>query len=51
MSDVRPSVQTCGEGCLPGQKVGRRWRFLKRAIDEWLGQRPDHLDRKAEDRG
>ena len=29
------------DGKLPGQKVGRRWRFLKDAIDEWLKQHPE----------
>ncbi len=24
------------EGKLPSQKVGRHWRFRKRAIDRWL---------------
>lgn len=24
------------EGKVPGQKVGRHWRFSKEAIDEWL---------------
>jgi excisionase family DNA binding protein len=24
------------EGRIPAQKVGRHWRFLKRAIDRWL---------------
>lgn len=24
------------EGKLPGQKVGRRWRFLREAVDRWL---------------
>jgi excisionase family DNA binding protein len=24
------------EGKLPGQKVGRHWRFHKKAIDVWL---------------
>lgn len=24
------------EGKIPGQKVGRHWRFSKVAIDEWL---------------
>jgi len=24
------------EGKIPSQKVGRHWRFLKGAIDEWL---------------
>ncbi len=28
------------EGRLPGQKVGKRWRFHKDAIDEWLKQHP-----------
>jgi excisionase family DNA binding protein len=25
------------EGKIPGQKVGRHWRFHKAAIDRWLG--------------
>lgn len=24
------------EGEIPGQKVGRRWRFLRKAVDRWL---------------
>ncbi len=28
------------DGKLPGQKVGKRWRFHKEAIDEWLKQHP-----------
>ena len=37
------------EGGLPGQKIGRRWRFHKGAIDDWLRQHPEHLEenRKA----
>ena len=27
-------------GRLPGQKVGKRWRFHKDAIDDWLKQHP-----------
>ena len=27
------------EGKLPGQKVGRHWRFHKVTIDRWLSQR------------
>lgn len=27
-------------GRLPGQKVGKRWRFHKDAIDGWLKQHP-----------
>lgn len=30
------------EGRLPGQKLGKRWRFHKDAIDEWLKQRPEN---------
>lgn len=26
------------EGKLPGQKVGRHWRFHRDVIDGWLGQ-------------
>lgn len=26
------------EGKLPGQKVGRHWRFHREAVDEWLGK-------------
>ncbi len=29
------------EGRLPGQKVGKRWRFHKEAINEWLKQHPE----------
>ena len=29
------------DGRLPGQKVGKRWRFHREAIDEWLKQHPD----------
>lgn len=28
------------EGRLPGQKVGRHWRFPRKAIDRWLEQQP-----------
>ncbi len=28
-------------GKLPGQKVGKRWRFHREAIDEWLKQHPE----------
>jgi excisionase family DNA binding protein len=27
------------EGKLPGQKVGRHWRFHKALIDQWLGEK------------
>ncbi len=26
----------CADGKVPGQKVGRHWRFRKAVIDEWL---------------
>ena len=29
------------EGALPGQKVGKHWRFHKDAIDDWLARRTD----------
>ena len=29
------------DGKLPGQKVERRWRFHKDAIDDWLKQHPE----------
>jgi len=29
------------DGKLPGQKVGKRWRFHKEAIDGWLKQHPE----------
>jgi len=35
-------------GGLPGQKVGRRWRFHKGAIDDWLRRHPEHSDEKRE---
>jgi excisionase family DNA binding protein len=28
------------EGRIPGQKVGRHWRFHKDTIDEWLKRSP-----------
>lgn len=28
------------EGRIPGQKVGRHWRFRREAIDRWLEQPP-----------
>jgi excisionase family DNA binding protein len=27
------------EGKIPGQKVGRHWRFHRDVIDRWLGQK------------
>ena len=31
----------CQNGKVPGQKVGRHWRFRKATIDHWI----DHKDR------
>jgi len=31
----------CVEGKVPGQKVGRHWRFHRTVIDEWIGLKPD----------
>jgi excisionase family DNA binding protein len=28
------------EGALPGQKVGRHWRFHREAVDRWLCKTP-----------
>lgn len=27
-------------GSVPGQKVGKQWRFHKGAIDDWLNKQP-----------
>ena len=29
------------EGRIPGQKVGRHWRFHRAVVDRWSGDRPD----------
>ena len=31
------------EGSLPGQKVGKHWRFHRDVIDRWLGLRLDSV--------
>jgi excisionase family DNA binding protein len=30
----------CQEGKVPGQKVGRHWRFSRQAVDAWLRAEP-----------
>lgn len=30
----------CAEGKVPGQKVGRHWRFHRMVIDQWIGLKP-----------
>ena len=32
---------------LPGQKVGKRWRFHKGAIDDWLRQHPEQVGNRS----
>jgi len=36
------------EGKIPGQKIGKQWRFGKRAIDRWMNDgyfsKPDNVD-------
>jgi len=34
------------EGRVPGQKVGRHWRFLKATIDRWLDEKPTGRGRR-----
>ena len=31
------------QGGIPGQKVGKQWRFHKSAVDDWLRSNPQHL--------
>ncbi|MCB9610227.1 MAG: helix-turn-helix domain-containing protein [Polyangiaceae bacterium] len=33
------------DGKLPGQKVGKHWRFKKDAIDRWLEDHPEGRER------
>lgn len=35
---------------IPAQKVGKRWRFHKDAIDEWLRGHPEHRQVKGDER-
>lgn len=35
------------EGKVPGQKVGRHWRFHKAVIDQWLGGRERMAERRT----
>ena len=30
----------CQEGKVPGQKIGKHWRFHREVIELWLGHRP-----------
>lgn len=38
----------CAERKIPGQKVGRHWRFHREVVDEWLRQ--GDLSKKGEQR-
>ena len=39
------------DGLLPGQKVGRHWRFHREAIDRWLQTQPaDRENRQRKNR-
>jgi len=37
--NVRTIYRLAKNGKLPGDKVGRRWRFSKDALDKWLSVR------------
>ena len=32
------------EGKIPGQKVGRHWRFHRAVVEDWLGHRDDQRE-------
>ena len=32
------------EGRIPGQKVGRQWRFHRAVVEKWLGHRSDQKE-------
>ncbi len=38
------------EGSLPGQKVGKHWRFHKGAIEEWLRRQPERSRPKSKEK-
>ena len=33
----------CQDGKVPGQKVGRHWRFRKETIDRWLDEEKEEV--------
>lgn len=39
------------EGKVPGQKVGKHWRFRKDSIDRWLDQQADASEEQEDSRG
>lgn len=41
LQDSKSSLYKLAQDCkVPGQKVGKRWRFHKEAIDAWLKTQP-----------
>ena len=40
---VRTIYRLAREGTIPGRKIGRRWRFKKDTLDEWLSNRKTTL--------
>jgi len=37
----------CQEGKIPGQKVGRHWRFRRETIDQWLDEKSKNTNSDA----
>jgi len=37
------------EGRLPGQKIGKNWRFRKEAIDKWLEEKNANKNSRSEE--
>jgi len=35
------------EGRIPGQKVGRQWRFRRAIVEQWLGEGSDDTRRQG----
>jgi excisionase family DNA binding protein len=44
---LRTIYRLAREGTIPGRKIGRRWRFKKDTLDEWLSSRKTILSGKA----
>jgi excisionase family DNA binding protein len=38
----------CQEGKVPGQKIGRHWRFRKEVVDKWLESGSDYVSSNSE---
>ena len=37
------------EGKLPGQKVGKHWRFRKETVDKWLDEGSDKTEEEKDE--